>query len=203
MDFDFARIAPDARYKLMTSIITPRPIAWVTTLAANGVRNAAPFSFFNAMSKDPPIVALGVQAKANGTLKDTARNILDTREFVVNLVPERAARAMSATSIEAAADVDELALAGIETSPSLAVRPPCIAVSPASFECRLHAPIELKPGQYIFLGEILYARIADEAVLDAERFHVDTPRLDLIGRMQGAGWYARTRDVFQLARPGG
>lgn len=203
MEFDFGALAPDVRYKLMTSTIAPRPIAWVTTLSADGVRNAAPFSFFNAMSKDPPIVALGVQPKADGGFKDTARNILDTSEFVVNLVPESAAHAMSATSIEAAADVDELLLANVATVASAIVKPPRIAVSPVSFECRLHTPIELKPGQFVILGEIVHAHIADGMMLDAQRFYVDTPKMDLIGRMHGAGWYARTRDLFQIVRPGG
>jgi flavin reductase (DIM6/NTAB) family NADH-FMN oxidoreductase RutF len=202
MDFDFGALAPDIRYKLMTSTITPRPIAWVTTLSVSGVRNAAPYSFFNAMSKDPPIVALGVQAKADGGLKDTARNILDTGEFVVNLVPESAAQAMSATSIETAPDVDELLLANVATHPSHTVKPPRIALSPVSFECRLHTPIELQPGQLVILGQIVHAHIADAVLLDAERFYIDTPKMDLIGRMHGAGWYARTRDLFQIARPG-
>lgn len=202
MEFDFAKLAPDERYKILTSTIVPRPIAWVTTLSTSGAGNAAPFSFFNAMSKDPPILALGIQTKANGGVKDTARNILDTGEFVVNLVPESAAHAMSHKSIGAPPEIDELSLANVATLPSIAVKPPRIAASPVSFECKLHTPIELKPNQLIILGEILHAHVADAAILDAQRFYVDTPRLGLIGRMHGTGWYARVHDLFQIARPG-
>ena len=91
MEFDFEKLAADERYKLLTSTIVPRPIAWITTVSADGVRNAAPFSFFNAMGKDPPLLAIGIQGNDDGSLKDTARNIIETREFVVNLVTERVA----------------------------------------------------------------------------------------------------------------
>ncbi len=122
MEFDFETLPVADRYKIMTSTIVPRPIAWVTTLSKDGIRNAAPISFFNGMGKDPPVLALGIQPN-DGSLKDTARNILDTHEFVVNLVPESAAQAMNITSIDAPPDVDELALANIATVPSLKVKP--------------------------------------------------------------------------------
>ena len=201
MEFDFEKIPAGDRYKIMTSTIVPRPIAWVTTLSKDGIRNAAPISFFNGMGKDPPVLAVGVQPNNDGSLKDTARNILDTREFVVNLVPESAAEAMSFTSIDAPPDVDELALANIATVPSLKVKPPRIAASPVAFECRLHTPLELGPNQNIFIGTIVQAHVGDAFILDADRTYIDTPKLELVGRMHGAGWYARTSDLFQMARP--
>ena len=201
MEFDFERLAADDRYKILTSTIVPRPIAWVTSLSKNGVRNAAPFSFFNAMSKTPPIVAIGIQANADGSMKDSARNILDTREFVVNLVPRSAAEAMNLTSIDAPSDVDELALANLETSPSVKVKPERIAVSPVAFECRLHTPLEVAPSQLIVLGEIVQAHVSDEFVLDAQKHYIDTPALSLVGRLHGRGWYATTGDAFQIDRP--
>ena len=201
MDFDFQTLAPDDRYKILASTVVPRPIAWVTTLSRAGVRNAAPFSFFNALSKDPPLLAIGIQADKDGTMKDTARNILDTREFVVNLVPRAAQDAMNATSAGVAPDVDELTLAGLDTRPSVKVAPPRIAASPVAFECRLHMPIEPTPNQLIAIGEIVHAHVGDAFVLDASRHHVATEQLDLIGRMQGRDWYVDTHGAFQIARP--
>jgi flavin reductase (DIM6/NTAB) family NADH-FMN oxidoreductase RutF len=200
MEFDFEMLAADDRYKLLTSTIVPRPIAWVTTLSKNGARNAAPFSFFNAMSKDPPLLAVGIMADGDGSMKDTARNILDTGEFVVNLVPRVAAEAMNLTSIDAPPDIDELALAKLETAPSLKVKPERIVISPVSFECRLHTPIELS-NQLIALGEVVQAHIADAMMLDAAKLYVDTPAMHLIGRMHGRGLYATTDSIFQMPRP--
>jgi flavin reductase (DIM6/NTAB) family NADH-FMN oxidoreductase RutF len=201
MEFDFEQLTSEDRYKILTSTIVPRPIAWVTSLSKNGVRNAAPFSFFNAMSRTPPIIAIGIQAKAGGAMKDSARNILDTGEFVVNLVPRAAAEAMNLTSVDAPADVDELAFAGLQTRPSQKVRPERIAISPVAFECRLHTPIEVAQGQFIILGRIVQAHVADEFVLDAEKRYIETPALHLIGRMHGREWYASTDEIFQIARP--
>ncbi len=134
-------------------------------------------------------------------MKDTARNILDTGEFVVNLVPRAAAEAMNLTSIDAPPDIDELALAKLDTKPSIKVKPERIAISPVSFECRLHTPIELS-NQLIALGEVVQAHVADTFVQDAKKFYIHTPAMHLIGRMHGRGWYATTDDLFQMPRPG-
>lgn len=200
MDFDFETLAADDRYKLLTSTIVPRPIAWVTTLSKNGARNAAPFSFFNAMSRDPALLAVGIMADGDGSMKDTARNILDTQEFVVNLVPRVAAEVMNLTSIDAPADVDELALANLEVAPSIKVKPPRIAISPVSFECRLHTPIELS-NQLIALGEVVQAHISDAMMLDIAKLYVDTPKLALISRLHGRGLYGTAETAFQMPRP--
>lgn len=201
MEFDFEKLASGDRYKVMTGTIVPRPIAWVTTVSKDGTGNAAPFSFFNALCRDPPILAVGIMSDEDGSMKDTARNILDTGEFVVNLVPATAASAMNATSVNAPPEADELTLGGLERVPSVKVRPPRIAVSPVSFECRLHTPVQLGLHQLIALGEIVQAHVADAFVLDAAQHYIDTPALELIGRMHGRGWYARTSDLFQMARP--
>jgi len=201
MEFDFETLAPDDRYKILTSTIVPRPIAWITTVSKSGVRNAAPFSFFNAMSKTPPILAVGIQANSDGSMKDSARNILDTGEFVVNLVTRSVASAMNLTSLEAPSDVDEIALADLDTLPSLKVLSPRLAASPVAFECRLHTPIEVAKSQLIVLGEIVQAHIADAFVLDADKHYIDSPALDLVGRLHGRGWYVSTKDSFQMERP--
>lgn len=200
MELDFETATAADRYKLMTSTIVPRPIAWITTLSTNGARNAAPFSFFNAMSKEPALLAVGILAERDGAMKDTARNILDTGEFVVNLVPRSAADAMNLTSIDTPAEVDELALAGLDTAPSVKVKPPRIAISPVSFECRLHTPIVLS-NQLIAIGEVIQLHIADAMMLDAERLDVNTPHLDLIARLHGRGFYSSAEPAFELSRP--
>jgi flavin reductase (DIM6/NTAB) family NADH-FMN oxidoreductase RutF len=201
MDFDLSKIDKQIAYKLMTSTVTPRPIAWVTTRDTDGVINAAPYSFFNAMGNDPPTVVVGLLRDPKKGFKDTAANIMNTGEFVVNLVPERLARQMNVTSMDAPADVDELECAGLTAAPSLKVSVPRIAESPVAFECVNHSAVVTGPTQVIAIGRVLAIRIDDALVLDAERGHIDTPNLGLIGRMHGSGWYARTGDTFQLDRP--
>lgn len=202
MRFDLDPATPQTSYKLMTATVTPRPIAWITTLSETGVINAAPYSFFNAMGHTPPTVAVGLLADPARGFKDTARNILDSGEFVVNLVPEALAEKMNITCVNAPSEVSELELAGLEAAKSEHVRPPRIKASPVSFECVTLSSLVTGPQQTIVIGRVLAIHVADEHVLDAERAHIDTPALDLIGRMHGAGWYARSRDLFQLARPG-
>lgn len=202
MQFDLRSMAAPDRYKLLVSTVVPRPIAWVTTLSRGGARNAAPYSFFNVMSHEPPLVALGILANSAGGMKDTGRNILETAEFVVNLVPHALAPAMSATSAEVPPNIDELHANEIETEASLLVKPPRIARSPVAFECKLHSHIEVSPNHLIVIGEVLFAHIDDAAMLDPAKHYIDTPKLDLIGRMHGRGWYAATRDLFQIERPG-
>jgi flavin reductase (DIM6/NTAB) family NADH-FMN oxidoreductase RutF len=201
MLFEFDKITPEIGYKLLTSTITPRPIAWISTLGLNGVVNAAPFSFFNAMGHTPPTVAVGLVKDGVRGWKDTARNILDTGEFVVNLVPEALAEAMNATSAAVGPEVSELGLAGLEAAASLHVKPPRIAAAPVAFECEMLSSVVTGPMQTVVIGRVVAAHIADAVVLDAERGYIDTPALGLIGRMHGAGWYARSTDLFQLERP--
>ncbi|MDR3467195.1 MAG: flavin reductase family protein [Xanthobacteraceae bacterium] len=201
MQFDMAALDPDRRYKILTATVTPRPIAWISTISEQGVVNAAPYSFFNAVGQDPPTVVIGLLHKPQNALKDTAANILATGEFVVNLVSEANAAAMNVTCMDAPPEVDEIACAGLTALPSIAVRPPRIAESPVSFECRSIASLATGPRQTLVVGEVLHAHVADAFVLDAERCHIDTPALHLIGRMHGSGWYARTGDLFELRRP--
>jgi flavin reductase (DIM6/NTAB) family NADH-FMN oxidoreductase RutF len=200
MLFDLAATSPTVCYKLLVSTITPRPIAWVVSQDARGRLNAAPFSFFNALSADPPVIAIGVGRHSAGRSKDTRANILDTREFVVNLVSEAAAPAMNVTAIEFDSDVNELTEAGLTTCPSARVRPPRITESPVALECTLLQAIDLGPANGIVLGRVVAIHVRDEAVLDASKGYVDTPALKLVGRMHGTGWYARTSDLFEMPR---
>jgi flavin reductase (DIM6/NTAB) family NADH-FMN oxidoreductase RutF len=200
MLFDFETIAPRNRYKLMVSTITPRPIAWVTSQDANGVLNAAPFSFFNAFAGDPPVIGIGISHRPSGNHKDTRANIAATGEFVVNLVSEETAQAMNVTAIDFDPHVDELREAGLTGLASVHVKPPRIAESPVSMECKLLQMIDLGTATSLVLGRILAMHVRDDAVLDAANAYVDTPKLKLIGRMHGAGWYARTSDLFEIPR---
>lgn len=198
MQFLMADLPYLSRYKIMNSTITPRPIAWVTTISDDGILNCGPHSFFNAMGSEPPLVVLGL-IKVNGD-KDTCANIRATGEFTIGLVGEPDAERMNVTATDAPPEVDELALAGIATRPSARVRPPIIASSPVSFECRCDRLIDY-PGQTIVVGEVIVTHIQDAFVLDADRMHLDTPAMKLIARTHGSGWYARTSDQFQMHRP--
>jgi flavin reductase (DIM6/NTAB) family NADH-FMN oxidoreductase RutF len=204
MLFDFAELSSQNRYKLLTSTVTPRPIAWVVTLDALGRRNAAPFSFFNALVSDPPIVGIGIggrrPADAPGSWKDSGANIRATGEFVVNLVSFDARSPMNVTAIAFPHDVDELAEAGLTALPSVKVKPPRIAESPVALECETFSIVDVSTDHAIVLGRVLAMHVRDDAVLDRARCHIDTPKLDLIGRMHGSGWYARTTDLFEMPR---
>jgi flavin reductase (DIM6/NTAB) family NADH-FMN oxidoreductase RutF len=199
MEFDFGQTPAADRYKLMTASITPRPIAWVTSQSAAGNRNAAPFSFFNMMSADPPLLAIGMMRRKDGSHKDSAANILETGEFVVNLVCYGDAEAMNASSIDAPPGIDEIDFARLQTTPSLAIAPPRIASAPVAMECRLFEKIEAGRTT-IVVGEVLCFHIADQFI-SPERLHVDTLAMELVGRMHGAGWYSRSAELFQMARP--
>jgi flavin reductase (DIM6/NTAB) family NADH-FMN oxidoreductase RutF len=204
MELDMETLPASSRYKIMTSTITPRPIAWVTTKSVDGQVNAAPFSFFNAMGGDPPTVVLGLMRRIDASPKDTAANILATGEFVVNLVGEPDSAQMNITCIDAPPGVDETELAKLQLVPSTRVAPPRIGTAPVSFECKLLQavyPSGKEEGEMIVVGQALVAHIDDRFILDRERLHFDTPAMQLIGRMHGAGWYARTSDLFQLERP--
>lgn len=200
MLFDFATLSPTECYKLLVATVTPRPIAWVVTQDPAGQLNAAPYSFFNAMSGDPPVVVFGIGGREPGDAKDTGNNIRRTGQFVVNLVDEATADAMNITAIDFPHGVDEIAEAGLHTLPSLHVAPPRIAESPVALECERMMTVEIGPARSLVVGRVLAMHVRDDAVLDRDRCYIDTPRLKLIGRMHGAGWYARTSDLFEVKR---
>jgi flavin reductase (DIM6/NTAB) family NADH-FMN oxidoreductase RutF len=199
MRFDSSDTPPDVLYRLLAATVIPRPIAWVSTKSADGTLNAAPFSFFNVMGDEPPILAIGINRGRQG-MKDTARNILETGEFVVNLVPEALAEAMNATSIDAPHGTSEFALAGLTPAPSTHVAPPRIAESPVSFECVTHASLVTGPSQLIAIGRVLAIHVEDQYVLNPERGHVDARSLGMLGRGFGTT-YIRSHDTFEMTRP--
>ena len=200
MLFDFTEIPPAECYKLLVSTVTPRPIAWVVSQNASGRLNAAPFSFFNAFSGDPPVIGIGIGSRNPPTPKDTRVNIRETGQFVVNLVSEENAEAMNITAIEFEPGVNELEKAGLTTAPSVRVKPPRIAESPVSMECELMQIVDLGPDNALVLGRVVAMHVRDDAVIDAAKHYIDTPKLKLIARMHGRGWYARTSDLFLMPR---
>jgi len=191
-------LQPMQRYKLLTGLVVPRPIALVTTRDRDGIVNAAPFSFFNAMGADPPVVVIGIGKRPAGHPKDTVQNVLDGSDFVVNIVDEALAEAMNICAIDLPAGTSELKAAGLTAVNSKQIVVPYIAESPASFECRQRQVIDIGSNR-IVLGEIVHIHLRDD-LFDEEHFYVLTEKLHAIGRMHGGGWYTRTGDTFNMPR---
>lgn len=172
MSIDLLLLPPATRYKLLTAIVVPRPIAWITTISAEGVVNAAPYSFFNIFGQDPALVILGLEHRADGRLKDTTRNIRETGEFVVNMVTEELVAPMVASAAAADASVSEPEVLRLELAPSLKVRPPRLAGAPAAIECRRTVGLNFSAEREILIGEAV-ALACREGLVDQERWHVD------------------------------
>lgn len=188
------------RYHFLTSAVAPRPIAWVTTVDREGVANAAPFSWFQAVCADPPMVMLAIAHRSDGTEKDTLRNIRDTKEFVVNAANEAMLEPMVATSADLPSGTSELEANGIATTESTAVAPPRIADAPFHLECRLvdiHAYGGAK-GTHVVIGEVVHIH-ADDAHLD-DRGSFKPHDAHLLARL-GGNDYLAVRDVFGYKRP--
>ncbi|MBW4040390.1 MAG: flavin reductase family protein [Acidobacteria bacterium] len=198
--FDLAAMSKADGYKLLASVILPRPIAWVVSKDVAGVLNAAPFSFFNILSADPPMVAIGFSAAPDRDGKDTLGNIRAKGEFVVNLVPEELAQAMNVTATNAPRGTDETRLAGLELAACEEVDVPRIVASPVALECRLWQVIEPGGTSSIALAKVVRVHVRATAFEDLARLYVDPSQMRLIGRMHGGGGYCTTRDVFNIDR---
>ncbi|TBY69645.1 flavin reductase family protein [Rhizobium leguminosarum bv. viciae] len=199
VSFDFKQLTERERYKLMIGTIIPRPIALVTTVDENGRVNAAPFSFFNCLSADPPILAIGVENNADMSFKDTGHNIRMTEVFTVNIVSFAIAEAMHVCGARYPRGVDELKQAGLTAMPGEKIASPFIAEAPAAFECKRHVTLELGRSRQIVMGEIVYAHYRD-GVVDPERLHVDPAAVDAIARLGGDSC-ATIRDRFEMMTP--
>ena len=195
----FSEITARQAYKVMIGTIVPRPIAWVTTISPDGVVNAAPYSFFNCLSADPPILALGVENKPDRSFKDTAYNIRHTEVFTVNIVDVANIEAMATTAAPFEADVDELRMAGLTAVDGVAIPCPRIAEAPVAFECRRHLSIAVSSAREIILGRTEMAHVRKD-ITDLDTYYSDPAKLDAVGRMGGDG-YSTTRDVFDLPPP--
>ena len=197
MQFDFQTLAPEQRYKLMIGFIVPRPIALVTTRSKAGIDNAAPFSFFNMLGETPPLVALGLDRRPDGTLKDTTININETGEFVVNLVDEAIAEQMMLCAIEFPPGESEIDPAGLTLAPSAEIAAARIAESPVQLECRKYQAVELgEGGRTLMIGEIIHLHARD-GLVDPETLRINRDAYQPIGRLSGAQ-YLRTSDRFDM-----
>ncbi len=198
-EVDFQEITSYQRYKLMASLIVPRPIALVTTIGQNGVVNAAPFSMFNMLGEDPPILMISINRLSDGRLKDTAANILFNGEFVVHMSDEPMAEKMHACGEALPSDVSELARVGFTAVPSRCVAPPRIQESPVAFECVLHEKLETD-SRYVFIGRIKWLAARD-GLVDTEAWRVNLRDYSPVARF-GASFYSRTNDRFTLPNAG-
>jgi flavin reductase (DIM6/NTAB) family NADH-FMN oxidoreductase RutF len=199
MELDLEKDFADRAYTILASLVTPRPIALVTTLSADGKVNAAPFSFFNLMGANPPICAFAPGNRDDGTPKDTALNIRAGHEFVVNLVDEKIAEAMNQCAASLPYGESELTRAGLTAAPSSIVKPPRIAESPASLECVEWGTLQIG-GNRMVIGLIKRLHVRDE-LFDVEKKRINTEKYFPIGRMASPHWYCRTRDHFEMIRP--
>lgn len=195
MDIDFSAITAYQRYKLMASLIVPRPIALITSLNAEGVVNAAPFSMFNMLGEEPPIVMVSINRLQDGALKHTAQNIVANKEFVVHIADEAMAGQMHRCGENFAANVSELAAVGLTATPSKVVRPPRIAEAPVAFECTLHELLETTSRQ-IFIGQVRWLH-AREGLVDTDTWRVRLQDYFPVARF-GASFYVNTRERFSL-----
>jgi flavin reductase (DIM6/NTAB) family NADH-FMN oxidoreductase RutF len=191
-------LSPQDAYKLLASLIIPRPIAWVSTLGQDGTANLAPFSFFNAVAGNPPTVMVSIGSRKDAP-KDTLRNIRETGEFVVNLVNQELAPAMNLTAKEYEYVVNEFAAVGLEPAPSLDVHPPRVAAAAAAMECRATQFVPIQGSNYtMVLGQVLRYHLRDGLL--RPNGLVDSARLQPVARMGGAE-YTTLGPVFELARP--
>lgn len=182
-------------YKILTNVVVPRPIAWITSLSQTGVINLAPFSFFNAVGSDPLYVIVSVGLRDDGTPKDTARNIESSGEFVVNLVTEELLHAMNISAADFPPDQGELTPAALHSAPSTKITAPRLAESQVSLECRLFKSVALGTNT-LFIGEVVMFHVADH--LMGPRLHVNN--FSPLGRLGSPSAYCRTTDRFELPR---
>ena len=201
MHLDFDALDTREAYAWMINLIVPRPIAWVSSVSAAGVTNLAPFSFFQGVCANPPILMFVPVNTRDGAKKDTLRNIEAVPEFVVNLVSADLAEEMNQTSAPLPYGVSEFQAVGLASVASVRVRPPRVARARVAFECALHRLVPMAEGPSagtVVFGRILCAHIHD-AVLDGQG-HPDAGKLDLVARLGGDD-YCTIRDRFRLERP--
>lgn len=198
MEINPENMPPGSVYKILIGTVVPRPIGWISSVDTEGVPNLAPFSFFNVVGNNPPMVIFSPMVRGTDKQsKDTLRNVQATGEFVVNIVTEDLAEAMNITSTEFPAGVNEFEAAGLEAVPSRAVRPPRVGQSPVHFECTVHQIVPLGSANLV-IGRIIHLHVAENILINHDK--IDILRLRPIGRLAGSG-YCRVTDLFELKRP--
>jgi len=198
LSYDPATLSLRDRYKLLISLVIPRPIALVTTLGPTGIVNAAPFSFFNVFSDDPPLVVLGLQARTDGSLKDTSAHIRDRGAFVVNLVDEALGPQMNQCAVDFPPDVSEIDAAKLNLLPSEKIAIPRIAEAPASLECRHFTTLEVSASRRLAIGEIVQIHVR-AGLWDREKMRVDMTQYRPLARLFG-NYYASLGAPFTHVR---
>jgi len=198
LSFDPSELAQRDRYKLLISLVIPRPIALVTTLSRDGIVNAAPFSFFNMFSESPPLAVLGIQSRPGGELKDTPAHIRDQGSFVINLVDEALGERMNICAIDFPPDVSEIDVAGLTTLPSVKIPVPRIAEAPAALECRHYTTLEVSRERRLVIGEVVYIHVRP-GIIDPVRMRVDMKEYRPLARLYG-NFYASLGEPFTHER---
>ena len=186
--------------RVLTGVVVPRPIAFVSTMSKDGLINLAPYSFFNAVAYDPPTIVFSSSRQAGNKRKDTLAHIEETGEFVVNIVVDDIAEAMNRTAAEYPSEVSEFEIAGLTPAPSERVKPPRVAESPVNMECRLLQVVPLGQGDHqhgLVIGEVVLMHIRDD-IIDGHR--INHQRLKPTGRLAG-NMYCHTSEVFEMVRP--
>ena len=195
MQIDPSLHTKEDNYKLLTNLVVPRPIAWISSLSQSGVINLAPFSFFNAVGSDPMYVVIGIGRRDSGEPKDSARNIQTSGEFVVNLVTEDLLAAMNITAAEFPPDESELSAVNLHAAPSVRLKAPRLAEAQASLECKLFQSQPLGTNT-LYIGEVVMFHVADHLL--GPRLHINN--FAPIGRLGSPSMYCRTTDRIELAR---
>ena len=198
LSYDPAAMAQRDRYKLLISLVIPRPIALVTTLGPTGIVNAAPFSFFNLFSESPPLCVLGLQSKPDKSLKDTSAHIRDRGAFVVNLVDEALGERMNICAIDFPPEISEIDAANLTLLPSEKVAIPRIAEAPAALECRHYTTLEVSAERRLAIGEIVHIHVR-EGIVDPAKLYVDMKQYRPLARLYG-NFYASLSEPFTLVR---
>lgn len=199
IELDLLTTHADRAYAILAGLVTPRPIAWVTTLNEDGSVNAAPFSFFNVFGAEPPLVIFAPGDRDDGSPKDTARNCRRTGEFVVNLVDEPLAQVMNRTSTTVPYGVSETEQESLETTASAVVAPPRITAAPAALECKVHSIQQIGENRLV-LGIVHRVQVREE-FFDLNTLRVRGDLFHPIGRMSVPNWYCKTDGLFEMARP--
>ena len=200
MQFDIQNTESSALYKLLTGTVIPRPIGWISTIDNNGINNLAPFSFFNVVSEDPPHVMFSTVRTGNKN-KDTLNNILENKQFVVNLVTEEVVEKMNATSQSVAADIDEFKLANVTPIDATYIKPKRVKESLVHFECEMvhHYFIEnhQNGGACIIIGKIITMHIDDSILMENHRINLD--KYKPVARLAGSN-YSKLGEIFSIKR---
>ena len=198
LSYDLNALSAHDRYKLLISLVIPRPIALVTTLGPTGIVNAAPFSFFNIFSEQPPLAVLGLQAKPEGGLKDTSAHIRDRGAFVINLVDEALGEQMNQCAVDFPPDISEIDVAKLNLLPSEKVSIPRIAEAPAALECRHFTTLEVSSQRRLAIGEIVHVHVR-EGLWDSDKMRIDMTQYRPLARLFG-NYYASLSEPFTHTR---